>query len=147
MGDNLGECLLAFYKGPKYNLIPALTVCLSRQPAIDTGGVKRQVFFQVSERIAFSEYLELFDGPLGRRRPAFRISSLADGVMGLVGRMIGHSVVLDNIGFPYLSPVSYFTMVGITNQTLLRCTPRDASERVQQIVTQVSRINYICLCG
>ena len=137
-GDDLAECVLAFYKGPRYDPHCGIRVSLCGQPAIDTGGVRRQVYSQVFERVAFSDRLCLFDGPLDRRRPAFRISSLSAGVMRLVGRMIGHSILLDRLGFPYLSPVCYNVMVGRQDQALLLCTPEDASERVQQVLKKVS---------
>ena len=89
-GDDLAECVLAFYKDSRYDPHCGVRVCLSGQPAIDTGGVRRQVFSQVFERLAFSDHFGLFDGPPHRRRPAFRISSLSAGVMKLVGRVIGH---------------------------------------------------------
>ena len=146
VGDNLAECLLAFYKGPKYNPKHALRVCLSDQPAIDTGGVRRQVFSQVFERLAFSDQFGLFDGPPHRRRPAFRISSLSAGVMKLVGRVIGHSIILDGVGFPYLSPACYYTMVGDQDKALLLCSPEDASDRVQHVVRQVSHVYITCFC-
>ena len=87
--------------------------------------------------MAHSDQLGLFDGPPDRRRPAFRISSLTAGVMKLVGRMIGHSILLDNLGFPYLNPVCYYVMVGNNDCALQLCTPGDASERVQNVLKVV----------
>lgn len=55
--------------------------------------------------------------------------------MKLLGRMIGHSIILVNMGFPYLS---LHTMVGNENQALLLCKPEDASERVQRVLKKVS---------
>lgn len=57
--------------------------------------------------------------------------------MKLVGRMIGHSIILDHVGFPYLSPVCYNIMVGNCDRALLLCTPEDASERVQNVLNKV----------
>ena len=136
-GDELVECVLAFYKGPRYDPHCGVRVFLSGQPAVDTGGVRRQVFSHIFERLAFSDRLSLFDGPPDRRRPAYRISSLSAGVMRLVGRMLGHSIILDQVGFPYLSPTCYYAMVGDQDQALLLCTPEDASERVQLVLKEV----------
>ena len=70
----------------------------------------------------------------------YRITNLSAGVMRLVGRMIGHSIVLDQVDFPYLSPTCYYAMVGNQDQALLLCTPEDASERVQLVLKEVCSI-------
>ena len=137
-GDELAECVLAFYKGRRYDPHCSVRVFLEGQPAVDTGGVRRQIYSEVFKQLAFSDHFGLFEGPPNRRRPAFRISTLSAGVMRLLGRMIGHSILLDNLGFPYLSPVCYHIMVGNENQALLLCTPEDASERVQRVLKEVS---------
>lgn len=129
------ECVLAFYKGQRYDPHQAVRVFIGGQPAIDTGGVRRQVFLEVPKRVAFSDTFGLFDGPPDRQRPAFRISSLSSGMMRLVGRMIGHSILLDCVGFPYNA------MVGYQDRALLLCTPEDASERVQRALKLVLKTN------
>lgn len=90
--------------------------------------------------IAFSDRLCLFDGPPNRRRPAFRISNLAAGMMKILGRAIGHSILLDHQGFPFLSSTCYSYMAGDYDQALLLCTPEDASERVQRVLKEVGDI-------
>ena len=134
----LVESIFAFYKGPRFDCHCELRIALREQPAIDTGGVRRQILSEVLKTIAFSTHLGLFEGPQDRRRPAFRISSLSSGVMKLLGHIIGHSIILDGQGFPYLSPPSYSYMVGNFDQALLLCTPEDASERVQYTLKEVS---------
>lgn len=134
----MAECVLAFYKGPRYDPHCALQVFLRGQPAIDTGGVRRQIFSEVFRQLAFSDHLGFFDGLPNQRRPAFRISTLSAGVMR---RMIGHSILLDNIGFPYLSLACYHMMVC----EALLCKPEDASETVQQVLKEVSAL-YLYTC-
>ena len=112
---------------------------LSGEPALDTGGVRRQVFSEVFETVAFSDRL----GPPNTRRPVFRISSLSAGMMRLLGRMIGHSIILDCQGFPYLSPACYKYMTGNQDQALLLCRPDDASERVQHVLSEVSKSSFV----
>ena len=137
-GEELVDCIFAFYKGPRFDPQSGVRMCLMGEPAIDTGGVRRQVFSEVFETVSFSDRLCLFDGPPDRRRPAFRISSLSAGMMRLLGRIIGHSIILDCQGFPYLSPACYQYMVGNQDQALLVCMPEDASERVQRVLKEVS---------
>lgn len=68
-GDNLEECVLSFYKGPRFAACCYVQVCLSGQPAIDTGGIRRQVYLEAFERIAFSDVQwESCAGGFHRRR-------------------------------------------------------------------------------
>ena len=138
--DDLFKCVCAYYKGSRFNPSCEIQVSLRGQPAVDTGGVRRQVFSDIFKSAAFSDELCLFEGPPLRRRPTFRISNLTSGMMKLVGRIIGHSIILDHQGFPYLSPVCFSYMVGDYDQALLVCTPEDASERVQMVVKKVGPI-------
>ena len=52
--------------------------------------------------------------------------------------MIGHSIILDYQGFPYLSPACYKYMIDNQDQALTLCRPDDASERVQHVLNEVS---------
>ncbi len=117
---------------------------MKAQPAVDTGGVRRQVFAQVFKTVAFSDRLHLFEGPPNRRRPFFRISNLSARILKLLGKIIGHSLILDHQGFPYLSPACYNYMVGNFDQALLLFTPEDASQKVQHVLSEVS-IGVNCL--
>ena len=143
-GDELIDRVLAYYKGPRFDPHSEVHIFLNRQPAIDAGGMRRRVFSEVFKTIAFSARLGLFEGPPVRLKPAFRISSLSAGVMKLLGCVIGHSIILDCQGFPYLSPACYKLMVGDQNQGLPFCTPEDASERVQRVLKEVSYF-YCCM--
>lgn len=67
-GEELADCIFAFYKGCKFQSQNSVRMCTKGQPAVDTGGVRRQVF---SQFFAFSDCLCLFDGPPHRCRPAF----------------------------------------------------------------------------
>ena len=115
----------------KFDPEAEVRMSMMSQPAVDTGGVRRQVFAKVLKSVAFSDRLQLFEGPPDRRRPVFRISNLSAGMMKLLGKIVGHSIVLDHQGFPYLSPACYNYMVRNFDQALLLCIPEDASDRVQ----------------
>ena len=137
-GEDLVQCIFAFYKGPRFDPHSGLRILLEGQPAIDTGGVRRQVLSEMLKTVAFSDHVGLFEGPPNRRRPTFRISSLSAGMMRLLGRIIGHSIILDCQGFPYLSPACYSCMVGNHTKALSQCTLEDVSERVQRVLAEVS---------
>ena len=104
-GDELVERVFAFYKGVKFDSKAEIRFSLKSQPAVDAGGVRRQVFAKVLKTVAFSDKLRLFEGPPNRRRTVFRISNLSSGMMKLLGCIVGHSIVLGHQGFPYLSPI------------------------------------------
>ena len=136
-GEELVERVFAFYKGAKFNPKAEIRFSLKSQPAVDAGGVRRQVLAKVLKTVAFSDRLRLFEGPPDRRRPVFRISNLSSGMMKLLGRIVGHSIILEHQGFPYLSPPCYHYMIGNFDEALLLCTPEDASGRVQQVLCEV----------
>ena len=141
-GETLVSFIFSYYKGPRFDPQSGLRMSVGDEPAIDTGGVQRQVFSEVFKTVAFSDKLGLFEGPPDRRRPAFRISNLSAGMMRLLGRMIGHSIILDYQGFPYLSPACYKYMIGNQDEALTLCRPDDASERVQHVLNEVSNSSY-----
>ena len=114
--------IFAFYKGPRFDPHSGLRTLLEGQPAIDTGGVRRQVLSEMLKTVAFSDCVGLYDGSPNRRRPAFRISSFSAGMMKLLGHIIEHSIILDCQWFPYLSPAYYSCMVGNHTKALSQHT-------------------------
>ena len=66
-GEELAHCVFAFFKGHRFDPHSSVRMCFMGQPAVDTGGVRRQVFSQFFETVAFSDRLCLFDGPPDRR--------------------------------------------------------------------------------
>ena len=67
------------------------------------GGVRRQVYSTFFEGIA-NGYLELFEGSFDRARPCAKPCNITSGLMMLFGKAVVHALVMDQIGFPYLSP-------------------------------------------
>ena len=61
-GDELVERVFAFYKGVKFDPKDGIRFSLKSQPAVDGGGVKRQVFAKLLKTVAFSYRLSLFEG-------------------------------------------------------------------------------------
>ena len=106
---------LAFYKQSKFDTHAALRVSIRGQPAIDAGGVRRQFFSVVFSLLAKPSANSLFEGAPCRLRPAFKASSLSSGMLSTLGKMIGHSILLDGQGFPYLSEFCYHYLSGNEN--------------------------------
>lgn len=89
-----------------------LRVALHNQPALDTGGVRSQVYSSVYGAFLSNKYVKLFDGPLHCRRPLCTAESRSSGLFKVLGTMVAHSISQDGIGFPHFSPVCYWYMVG-----------------------------------
>ena len=51
--------------------------------------------------------------------------------------MVGHSIVMDMQGFPFLSPPCYYYMAGNVDLALSVTTEDDISERVKYVVSKV----------
>ena len=126
----------SFYKSHKFNPRSDINVMLGGQPAIDIGGVRRTFFSVVYEKVA-SGYLNMFEGPRTRLRPVFRMSVLNSGILKIFGQMIGHTLVMDGLGFPYLSPACYYYMAGKWNIAITLITDEDVSSRVGHVLKQV----------
>ncbi len=138
--DSLTQEAIAFYKGSRFDQRCEIRIRINDQPVVDTGGARRQFFNDVFANIATSQQLRLFEGTANRLRPVFRQSSISSGMMSLVGKMVGHSILMDCQGFPFLSPSCYYYMAGYTDQAMAECSLVDAGDRVSQVVSKVSLI-------
>ena len=131
------EAAVTFYKGPRFYRHGGVRISVVHRPAIDTGGVRRQFFSEIFLRMASSDALGLFEGPPNSLRPAFRQSSISSGMLTLFSTMVGHSIILDCQGFPFLSPSNYYYMAGHHIKALSLVSLNDVSEKVPYIITKV----------
>lgn len=107
--EEMWSDLVAFYKAPKPDsLLCQLKVSLVRQPAVDTGGVRRQVYTSVFQELSDNKHVKLFDGPLNYLRPRHSAEARSSGLFRMLGTMVGHAILQDGIGFPYFSPFCYW---------------------------------------
>ena len=79
----------------------------------------------------------MFEGPSKRLQPTFKISVLNSGILKIFGQMIAHTLLMDGIGFPYLSPPCYYYMTGKWNTAIAFITDEDVSSRVRHVLKQV----------
>ena len=135
--DDFVMAALGYYKSSNYKPRAEVRVTLKKQAAVDTGGVRRQFFSTVFGAIASSEKLGLFDGQPDHRRPAFKMSNLSSGIFKILGQMIGHSLLLDCQGFPFLSECMYYSLVGQVDKATTLISMNDLSENVKSIIEQV----------
>lgn len=126
-----------YYKSSDFDPLIPIYVYLKGQPAIDTGGVLRQVFSNVFYALANNEGIKnIFVGSEGRRLPVFSNELVVNGFFETLGKMIAHSLVQGGPGFPYLSPTIYWYLATGDLQVSLQrasCTDVDNIELVEYI--------------
>ena len=129
--------MVAQYKCPSTSLQSQLRITLNRQPAVDTGGVRRQVYSTIFEDFATNKYIRLFDGPMNHIRPAATAEARSSGLLKVLGSMISHSISQDGIGFPFLSPTCYWYLVGGEEKAIEFITTEDLPADSASVVTEV----------
>lgn len=134
------EAAFCFYKHAKFDKNACIRVSIRGQPAIDTGGVRRQFFSVIFSKIASPSTMQsrsVFEGPPNRLRPSFKASVLSSGMLKTIGMMIAHSVLLDGQGFPFLADYCYYYIADCYNLAVTCITEEDVGARVKSIITEV----------
>ena len=135
--DDLFSDALAFYKCEKFDPSRPIRVIMRTQPAVDTGGIRRQFFTDVLHHFAHKDTKAMFVGPQERLRPDY--SSQVEPFMKILGTIIVHSLLQEGPGFPYLSPYIYWYLVTGCDETAISyITPIDLTPSVAEIVHCVS---------
>ena len=101
---------VTFYKSPIFNPFQPLKITYIGQPALDSGGVKRQFYTELYTEMATSDEFKLFqEGESGRRLLFnYNQTALSCGLFKMLGQMISHSVCQGCAGFPFLGPSMYY---------------------------------------
>ena len=132
------EAALAFYKQGKFDKSSGVRISIQGQPAIDAGGVHRQFFAVVFSQLARTDVgFSLFEGFPLRLRPVFKASLLSSGMFATLGTMIGHSILLDGQGFPYLAEYCYYYIAGCYDQAVTCVSTDDVGANVKYILDKV----------
>ena len=99
-----------FYKSQHFDPTIPVRVQMKGEPAVDTGGVLRQVFTDVFADLASgsSTCLRLFRGQDARLTPIYSSEHVLTGVFEVLGKMIAHSLIQGGPGFPFLAPGIYW---------------------------------------
>ena len=109
--DDVWQDMIVVYKARQLDVSKQVRICVQNQPAVDTGGVRRQVYSLVYDEFLLNKHLTLFDGPSQSCRPVCTAESRSSGLFKVLGKMVGHSIVQEGIGFLYFSPVCYVIVV------------------------------------
>ena len=107
--DDMWADLVALYKNCSMDYYSKLQITLDNQPAVDTGGVRRQVYSRVFQNFANNETVCLFDGPLHNLRPTCSAEARSSGLFKILGSMIAHSICQDKLAFR----ICHWRVIGI----------------------------------
>ena len=135
--DSAWSDLVAYYKGAD-NYDCRIRIVLSNSPAVDTGGIRRQIYTQVYADFSTNRHIKLFDGPPGYLRPACTAIVRSSGLLKLLGKMLAHSIYQDGIGFPYLSPITYWYLIGGENMAIQYASTKDLPADSALLIEKVS---------
>lgn len=127
--------LIAHYKSPRIDLTKRVRVAVCDSPAVDAGGVRCQVYNTVYE-----EFLsKLFEGPQDthRYRPICTAEVRSSGLLEVLGTMVAHSISMEGIGYPYLSPLCYWYIIGGEERALEYLSIDDVSAGVASVISKV----------
>ena len=94
--------MLRRYKYPSFDITKPLSVEFKYELGVDAGGVTRELFHLLMERL--KSQLNLFEGQVGHLVPIHDYDLLSGGLFVQVGRMILHSILNECNGMPGLSP-------------------------------------------
>lgn len=138
------EDAVTFYKSSRFDISKQIRVRINDQPVIDVGGVRAQLYSTVYGVFAQNEKITLFDGNVRYLRPHCSAEARSSGLFKILGMMIGHSIMQDGIGFPYISPVCYWYVAGKEQKALESLSVKDLNEDVGFLVTKV--YFYVLTC-
>ncbi len=135
--EDVWSDIVACYKQSSFKYLTHLQVSLEGQPAIDTGGVRRQIYTTVLHDFASNQHVKLFDGPDHHLRPVCSAEARSSGLLKVLGGIVAHSIFQDGVGFPYLSPTCFWYIVAGEEMALqsacMEDLPADASFVLKQV--------------
>ena len=132
--------MVAVYKTPGLDMTTPLKIVIDGMPAIDQGGVRRGIFTDVFIDFSKNAHLRLFEGEPNYLRPMYSAEAQSSGLFKVLGQMIAHSISMDRVGFPYLSPICYWYIVDGEDRASQFISEQDVGDRMYQIVTEVITI-------
>ena len=138
--DEIWSDLVSFYKTPNEDISKCrIRICLNDQPAIDTGGIRCQVYTSVLQQFSENQHpFKLFDGPPNSLRPYYSAATRSSGIFKILGSIVGHSIFQDGIGFPHLSTVSYWYIAAGEQAALQYLSLDDVGADCCNFICQVS---------
>ena len=101
------------YKDSNFDPSVPIKFQIRGEPAVDTGGVLRQVYDSMFLKVAKGEGcngVQMFPGPLSFERvlPSYRSSKILSGTFEMLSKIIARSLEQGGPGFPHLCPTLYW---------------------------------------
>lgn len=122
--DDILADVLPLYKGPDFDPSQPVRVVFKDQPALDSGGPRKEMYSLVFEKMTSSTVYKLFEGQAGRLMPSYNASAVFAGMMKTLGKMIAHYC-------PVFSPVCYWYLIsGDVSKALPYANLRDPDAAV-----------------
>ena len=144
-GNNKFADMFGFYKSCSVDFSRPIKIILDDSPAIDIGGVRRAVFSEVFSSCADNQCVRMFDGPPHFLRPRYSIEIQSTMLMKVLGQMIAHSIAMDGVGFPYLSPTCFWYLIGGVDKAPPFLGESYVSDVVNLIVKKVCTDLFTCI--
>lgn len=141
--DDMWQDVLLFYKTTKCDTSHRLRFRVCGAPVIDTGGVRRQIYTVMFNDFASNKFIHLFDGPPHSLHLVCTAMSRGCGLYKILGKIIGHSIGQDGIGFPYLSQASFWYMVRGEDIAMEYASVDDVGADIQVVIAKVS-VSFPC---
>ena len=135
--DDVWADVLAVYKQPRNLIGKRIRVILDNSPVIDTCGVRKHVYTSVFADFVSNKHVRLFDGSQNSVRPCYSAEARCSGLFKVLGTMVGHSILQDGIGFPYLSPAAYWYIAAGEEKALEYVNPAVVGGDTAYAVTKV----------
>jgi len=130
--------LITSYQDPDIDFSNCnLVIHLQNAPAIDAGGVRRQIYTRVLKQLSENEHYNLFQGKKYRLRPYYTASAMDSEIFKILGCIVGHSIIQEGIGFPYLSPLCYWYIAAGKRTAMLHYTDDDVGAACNYLITKV----------
>lgn len=142
--------VFSYYKSPEFDQLIPIAMVVKGQPAIDTGGVLRQVFSEVFLSIVNNEggLKNVFTGEDFRKVPVFTNELVVNGFFEVLGKMVSHSIIQCGTGFPYLAPAIYWYLATEDIQVSIGYASRTdiSNKNLDMLIDQVCNSNICKLC-
>ena len=98
--DDILNDAIAYYKSPSFHPTRPLRIQFIGQPAVDTGGVKREFFTQLKEQFISGEHFSMFEGPANRLLFKYNQQCLGAGIPKMLGTIISQVLCTCVVDFP-----------------------------------------------
>ena len=143
--DDLVMDVFQHYKDGNFDPKLPIKFQIRGEPAVDAGGVLRQVYEDVFLNILKGDCgFQMFQGPSDRVIPTYQTSTILSGSFEILGKILAHSLVQGGPGFPYLCPTLYwYIATGDLQQGLARASCIDILDPVLAEYVRKVRIHFI----